>query len=367
MMNHAVKHFFCSIILLNSMFLVSCSSIGPVVLPNNRQEFNVALQRSEDEQLLLNLVRMQFTDAPYFLGVSGISSQFSIDANLAGSMSMNHFRTLGDFASRSTTTNGFVDYGDRPTISYSPLQGEAFTKQMLTPMSMENFLLLLQSGWSVARVLRVTTQSLGDIPNAPSAARPSTSHMPKYKAFMALAHLIRSMQVDGAISVSVSKQHDTLELIIHLHRNARNAKCIRRFYQLLNRPDDGQPLKIVQEVSIDAHALQLELRSVIGMMYYLAKSVEVTDEEKRTKIVDFPKNPNGSYFDWKKVTAGMMIIHAANERPANAVVAVYYRHRWFYIDDRDTNSKETLSLMSMIFNLQAGNVKANAPVLTLPV
>ena len=95
--------------------------------------------------------------------------------------------------------------------------------------------------------------------------------------------------------------------------------------------------------------------------------MEVSDSEKRAGVVMFPKLANGQYFDWADVTSGMLKIYSSKTYPQNMSVTVRYRERWFYVKDNDVNSKETLSLMTLIFALQAGDVKGLVPVLTLPL
>ena len=51
-----------------------------------------------------------------------------------------------------------------------------------------------------------------------------------------------------------------------------------------------------------------------------------------------------------------------------AAVAVRYRGAWFYIDDRDIDSKYTFRLMEQVGSILPGEIeKGPAPVLTLPV
>jgi hypothetical protein len=45
---------------------------------------------------------------------------------------------------------------------------------------------------------------------------------------------------------------------------------------------------------------------------------------------------------------------------------VFYRNRWFYIDDRDADSKTTFALVSMLQMLQSGETSAITPLITLP-
>ena len=62
-----------------------------------------------------------------------------------------------------------------------------------------------------------------------------------------------------------------------------------------------------------------------------------------------------------------MNIESQEIAPTEASVAVYYRGKWFFIDDSDLESKSTFSLLYQIFALQAGKAEGILPILTLPV
>lgn len=346
--------FFCFIV-------TGCLNFGPKYLPYNRKNFNIALQNSDKEQILLNLVRLQYAEEPYFLGVSSISAQLEIIGRLEATGQVNS-RPFSNFVS----VRPAAEFKEKPTISYSPLQGEKFTNQILSPIKIENIYLLVQSGWSMARVLRIATQSINSIPNAPSSARPSTSHIPKYKEFNQLAHQLRELQRDDLITVSASQRKKSISIDIILRGSSSH---IKQLSKLLKKPLSGNVIKLIQSdlPSNEKNVISIQARSVLGMMYYLSKSVEVRLDELKAGIVEFPRTPAGGYFNWQDVTKGMMTIHSSTSRPSCAYVAVYYRNRWFYIADNDMNSKETLSLMTLIFALQAGSASGAGPLLTLPV
>ena len=62
--------------------LGGCASVGPDMLKVERINYNVALQNMNDEQMLLNLVRLRYRNTPIFLDVASISTQFTIEAVL---------------------------------------------------------------------------------------------------------------------------------------------------------------------------------------------------------------------------------------------------------------------------------------------
>ena len=63
--------------------LVSCSSIGPPHVARDRFDYAEALSRSWKENMLLNLVKLRYADAPLFLDVSSIVEQYTLQGQLS--------------------------------------------------------------------------------------------------------------------------------------------------------------------------------------------------------------------------------------------------------------------------------------------
>ena len=45
----------------------ACAKIGPDIIQASGNDYNIAIQRTIDEQLLLNLIRLKYHDTPFFL------------------------------------------------------------------------------------------------------------------------------------------------------------------------------------------------------------------------------------------------------------------------------------------------------------
>ncbi|MSR62080.1 MAG: hypothetical protein EXS08_06525 [Planctomycetes bacterium] len=103
-------------------------------------------------------------------------------------------------------------------------------------------------------------------------------------------------------------------------------------------------------------------RSMLEMMTELAATIEVPEEhvaQKRT-------NPtNREQTEAEKSIGPLMSIHASEQRPEDAFVSVYYRDRWFWIDDRDMPSKRALGFLSIFFELAQAGVVPSAPLVTI--
>jgi hypothetical protein len=128
------------------------------------------------------------------------------------------------------------------------------------------------------------------------------------------------------------------------------------------RPRDGLPATLT--------SINIYPRSTVQALFYMACGVMVPPEHVCCGIVQPALEPDGRVFDWQEVTAGLFTVHAVKQhrRPKCAHVAVKYRDYWFYIDDRDTDSKTTFTLMMIMTRVNLlGTRKSGGPTLTLPV
>jgi hypothetical protein len=364
------------IFLFCAIFLTSCS-IGPKILPQNRQDFNTALLQSEEQQLLMNIVRMQYGDRPYFLGVDNITSNsvLSISSTNLASPGTNYSNLKTNNTTNSNVgyayTNAFtlapsITYNDSPTIIYRPLQGTAFTQQMLSPISLQTMYLLIQSGWSIARVLRVTVTAIGDLQNAPSASRPNSKHLPEYQRFVEIAHYLRQLHLNDLIAIEGEKIKGQFFINIIIHKEYQSTPEIQKLFRLLGLPKNCNKIQLTEgETNHKTNAFSVTPRSFLGTLYYVSKSVQVSDTDIKTGVIRVPTYSNGQLFNWNNVTNGMMKIYSSTNRPNDANVSVYYRNRWFYIADNDVDSKETLALLEQLFSLQSAGESSRPPLLTI--
>ena len=114
-------------------------------------------------------------------------------------------------------------------------------------------------------------------------------------------------------------------------------------------------------------AIGFELRSLAGILFFLAHGVEVPQQDLSAGRVTITREADGQPFDWSKVLGDLFVVHSQQVAPKNAAVAVNYRGNWFYVDDSDIESKYTLMLLGQLSALQAGKIERAGPLLTLPV
>ncbi len=349
-------------IFIFAFLLNGCSGLGPSTLKGNRFNYNTTIQTSNDQQLLLNLVRLKYRDTPYFLEVNSVAAQFKFRANADGSA------TLVEAVKGVFGIGLGVSVEENPTVSYSPLQGEQFIQRFLSHIPLQNIFLLTRSGWSFERILRVCLERVGDLKNAPTASGPTPEIAPIYEEFVEVANLIRKLQLKDAHTLFLGTSGKTPALIFQFEKKANRFPELQKLNTLFGLPPENLRFVLTTHPSDDnPQHVRIETRSLLGMMYYLSHGVESPEEDRASGKVTLTRYSSGKPFDWADVTGDILKIHSQSSRPAQAAMSVYYRDNWFYIDDSDLQSKSTFSLLAQIFSLQSGNAKDMGPQLTLPL
>ena len=382
---------YCVCVLV-AVSLLGCNTVGPRTIQSARFNYNEAIARSWDQQLLLNIVRLYYRDTPQFLEVGEITTKHSIsyNAGISGSLGDTDVSGLsgpiigglstGDSFSRGdTNTQGLssslgISYSEQPVVSYTPLQGEKFVKQMLAPISWEAVLLLTQSGWSIERVFRLCIQEINGVFNAPSASGPTPEYVPEYEAFHAFTQALRQLQVfrtvdlvgthaEGEKAVSGVGLRFRKALLQALDDDTAVQDNRDIIDDVLNSDTSSDDLDTVRQLG--GAGASSTTRSLLGVLHYLSQAIEAPSAHREARLVTVTRDAEGTEFDWSGVLGDLMRIRSSASRPTGAFVQVHYRGHWFYIEDSDLSSKSTFGLVSNLLSLQSGEMKDVTTVRTI--
>src|SRR5262245_63333511 len=147
-----------------ALSLAASGCVGPKSLELTRLHYDEAVHETTEQQWLRNIVRMRYGDAPSFLDVSAITSQFELSSrgSFTGGQqrdSMNN-TYFGDMA---------LQFRDAPTLSYTPRDPTELTRAMVAPVGITALGLAANNGWSFDDVLRLMIAEVNGLENAPGA------------------------------------------------------------------------------------------------------------------------------------------------------------------------------------------------------
>ena len=354
-----------------ALVVSGCSSLGPSAMKGERVLFNAALQQTNDEQLLLNLVRLRYQDTPAFLQVSSISSQLSLEVGVTGGVELERSTANTNLFS----FGGATAYSTRPTLSYTPLQGSQFIQQMLMPLTIEKILLLYRSGWNTKRLFTVCVQRINSIRNAPRASGPTPGRAPDFVDFSLVITLLRKLERQGFVDIGYETHGaggKSTHIVLYIDPRANGLPETQKFRQMLqlSPKQNHYPLIYNQIQPAQAKArdfIELDTRSLLGVMYFLSNAVQVPEDDVRKGRVKTTQTKSGQAFNWAIVLGKYLRINVSDTEPIDTRLRVNFRGRWYYVDDSDLESKSTFTLLAQIYALQAGKSEGIVPVLTLPV
>lgn len=346
-----MKNMRCSLVMLIMLVLGGCS-IGPSTMKYDRLNYMTAVSDSLKTQMLYNLVKLRYGDMPVFMDVSSMINQYGVGGSLTAGSSW----TNPPYSSTQSVL-GTAQYADRPTITYSPLTGDKFTRSLLTPIQPSTVLNFLQAGRSPELLMHVAVQSMNGIQN-------TGINRPPDPRFERIVHLITEMQQIGGVVVKFGEGKDkgTTYLVV-VNSDDPNAAAPRaEIRKILNLKPDATEISIVYGAS-QANDTQVAMvtRSVFDIMTQVALSAEVPQKDMdEGRAAPSSRLENPAYKPLAR-------IHCSKSQPTDAFIAAHYRDLWFWVDDKDLKSKQMFTILLMMVNLAESGQPTNAPLVTIPI
>lgn len=366
------------LLLLLVVFCAGCQPLGPRVMKTTHQAYNCAMGSVIDRQMLSNLVRLRYRENPTFLDISSITENqmekfdLGIDRTEFYYQRAPNGRTFnpsGIVRSALVGPKAMFRIGQSPTISYRPLRGKEFIKQLMTPIPLNAVLGLSRSGWKIERVFNTCVERINDIENAPSASGPTPWNKPDYEAFYRATAILKKLEERRCVSIGRDPGNEK-KLMLSFKDDCSCRENVRELKDMLGIDSNKNEYYFSTNfLKRQGDVIAIQTRSLMGVLFYLSHAVEVPEEDISNGLVQVTIDKDGKVFDWATASGTLLKIHCSDERPKDAYIFTRYRDHWFYINDNDLHSKSTFMFISTLFNLQAGEASSAdvAPTLTIPV
>ena len=389
-------------------------AFGPKTLESAHTRYNESIKSVSDEELLLNLVRLRYNETVLQLEVSNVAAQYEAGASLEArpffsTEGVNLVPPDGPFGAFSRILP-FVGASltDRPTFSFHPVDDADAVKQLFVPATLDGIIFLAETSWPISTVFSLFVESINRLPNAPSESGPARGVEPEFREFQRAMQLMQGLQdarklkfvrtervrevggplpqsaVDASALIHAAKdgfeyrqRDDRSWMLVKLDRQlelrldpaALGSPELTELCQLLNL----EPGRTTYEITIGgdtfattyppptSRGLHIVPRSTVQALFYLSNGIDLPNAHLCAGVV--APSPDSS------MTDGLFKVHSdtGHQRPKCAYLAVKYRGRWFYIDDRDAVSKATFGLMKVMSRINLLGPKRDGPSLTLPV
>jgi hypothetical protein len=349
------------------LFLVGlsgCASIGPPTVARDRFDYIAAISDSWKSQMLFNLVKLRYGDAPVFLDVASVINQYGIEGILGYSGSWAQNSQVPWPYSALYNLFGTGRYAERPTITYAPLSGEKFARSLMTPIPPAAIMNFLQAGYPVDLVLRLAVHSVNGIRSRYGGGGRMRASDPE---FYPLVEKLRTIQESGDLGMRVRKTGEQTAAFIVFNKKLSPAIEADRseVRKILGLNPKAEEFSVVYgSVAANDKEIAILTRSMLEILIDLSSYIDVpaaSASERRTFPTPAPEVVNGAPVE------PLIRIFSSTRSPEDAFAAVPYRQEWYWIDDKDLASKRLFSFIMFLFTLTETGDKQGAPVITIPV
>jgi hypothetical protein len=136
--------------------LTGCARFGPILLNKAVIQYDASILQSEEQLLLLNIIRMHDDQPPHFTVASNILATFRLSHTGGLNPSISGTSSSSIFGYGSNLTLGKT-VSDEPTITIAPLQGKDYAQRLLKSVDTQfvNTILLQRGGRILIPMLRL--------------------------------------------------------------------------------------------------------------------------------------------------------------------------------------------------------------------
>ena len=344
------------------LFILSaCAMVGPRAIGMGRADYNEVINRTEDEQMLLSIVKGCYGDTFSLLSVSSVAANVSFKTNAdieAGIGPSKYY--LGNLVPFSS---GFA-YEENPTITYAPVEGEQYLRQFMTPIPFDILVLFIRTGTFTEISLPLLANRINNMRNPDFLDTPSAEPDARFPRFVELnAELYKA----GVLQwVADNKKEPPFAILIRGYAPTYSNK-VREYLALLELPiteDESKDMVFPVYFGVkggELDGIAISTRSTFDLVQILRAAIEIPQEHASAGLT-FKFPPIG--------LAGKNIhIHTSKNKPQSAAMAVKHRGYWFYIADTDMHTKLFYKAVRTLWSVSiaAGADQKAAPVLTIPV
>jgi len=345
--------------------LAGCAARGPQTVPGDAFDYSAAISKSRSDQMLLNIVRSRYTQVPNFLTVSSVIAGYTYQGSFGASVQSG----IGRFDENFIAGSANLSYIERPTITYTPLQGEEFSRRLMRNIPVEVLFSLGQAGWPTDVLFRIAVERFGETQNmgfstteVVTHADEQVNHLIRYDR---VVNIMKELGKAGVIEVIQTEldgeERQTVRFAESMSPELMDAA--NELKSLLGlHPDRNEFYVTDRIVSRADNEILIQTRSMLAIMGFLGLGVEVPKEDvDANRVMATP-----AYLQQVIEERGPMRIRVQKERPEDPFAAIQYRNHWFYIDATDHLSKRTFGTIQLLFELLAPSGVGATPLLSLP-
>jgi hypothetical protein len=180
--------------------------------------------------------------------------------------------------------------------------------------------------------------------------------------------LLRKIQKSGAVGMQIIRETEFRETTVMFFSRERVSPeidaAMKEVDQLLGlRPGAREVTVSYGLLPKSDTEIAMLTRSMLHIIIELASKIDVPPEHvSEGRTVPSLVQEGQTVAGFKR----LIKINHGPDRPDNVFTAVRYRDHWYWIDDRDFNSKRTFTFVMILMSLSEKGGTEDLPVVTIP-
>lgn len=342
---------------------LGCSALGPTAISRGRMDYNEAIRKSDAQQTLLALVHNRYGEISNMLAVTNVTASMSVSANAGVQVG---FGDKDNYAGNLVPFSAGAGYEENPTITYAPVHGQRYMRQLMAPIPLDLLVLFARSAVHSGPFFTLLVKSVNGVRNLEFLPSPTAEPDPR---FARIAQLTEELRGAGLLDMGSDPNEKRGFSIVIRDYDPDYLIEVRELLSLLGLPEPPPNpsgsivLPLYQAVDKgEAGGIAVMTRSVFDLIEILSASIEVPEEHVESGLSTAYPAPG-------LPGRGLRIRRSTGE-PDRALFAVKYRGSWFYVDERDQPTKFAFRLLNVLWSVSMAENAAkpsSAPVLTVPV
>ncbi len=274
--------------------LAACNLIGPAGIRSGRGAYSSAINATNNQQTLKTIVSMRYGETTSLLAVSSVTANMKFASRGSFDLGVGPDQ---NYAGNLVPLSGSVVFEENPTISYTPLDGGEFIRELLSAIPLRLFLLILESG-EPALTLRMLAASVNDIRNPDFL----TGHEAETDGrFDRLVELIEFLERRGRLDWGTGEAQEQ-EFVVVIHGYAPGyvdeVQELLAVLELSALKADGEDIFIPIHLSVGSpkpDSMKIKTRSIYDLLRMAAASAEVPEKhaESGLALAYPPTGPGG--------------------------------------------------------------------------
>lgn len=334
------------------------ATLGPGAIVRGRGLYNDVIGRTNNEQTLEVIIRARYGEPIDLLAVASVTASLRTSASAESQLGFGAPKTYeGNLVPLALG----LTYEDSPTISYVPVQGERYIRNLLAPVGIDILVMLLGIEHAPAELVAILVKHLNGLQN------PMNGSPEDRRAFREAIVLLARLQ-DAGVATWTATGTDAFALVLHDYagRERDGVRALLRSFGLSDAAArDGRVIELPIRAGVGAAttpALNVQTRSVYDLIELAATAVEVPAEHAARGLADLPPGTAAPL-------TGFFAVHSGPRPPGDDVlVATRHRGHWFWIAANDRPSKTLFRLLQSLIGMRLVDATPQAvPTLTIPV